>query len=88
MRGGVGESDSVDFNSTAHSDSALNPRKKAKKEKILTPDALSRCECVLARPMKLPELFSVICADLHVESCSTLKLQPLTNNTYENSYLV
>jgi hypothetical protein len=30
--------------------------------------------------MKLRDLFGVISADLHAESCSILKLQPLTDN--------
>src|SRR5205814_6582817 len=60
---------------------SANPRKKAKKEKIVTADVRSRCECIPARSMKLPDLFSVISANLHVEPCSTFKLQPLTENT-------
>jgi len=40
----------------------------------------SRCERVLARCMNLPDLFSVISANLHVQPCSILKLQPLTNS--------
>jgi hypothetical protein len=60
---------------------SANPRKKAKKEKKDTTDMPSRCERSVMLSKAHEASFHGHFANLPVEVCSTLKLQPLTNKT-------